>query len=115
MWLSNVGALITLGLGCIAVFKPQAIEQFVSVEAIGKEGKSEIRATYGGFFVAFALMCLWHQETLLSNCLGFCWLMAGLVRLISLFTGSFSLKNLGGVAFECGIGALCLGKMLASV
>jgi len=49
--LPNIGATLSLILGFFAIFWPSKIETIVSIKGVGKEGKSEVRATYGGFFV----------------------------------------------------------------
>jgi len=58
---SNLGAGISFMLGSLAIIWPTKIESFLSIKGIGKEGVSEIRATYGGFFVGIALYALITQ------------------------------------------------------
>ena len=53
--IQNIGTAISLILGILAIIWPSHIAAFVSVKSIGKEGVSEIRATYGGFFVGISL------------------------------------------------------------
>jgi len=111
-YLQNSGAIITLVLGVIALVSPAVIQRFVSVRAIGKEGLSEIRATYGGFFVGLGVCALFYQYQLLFMMLGIAWSFAGIVRFVTLFFGSMSLKNISGALFELTIGCLCLSGML---
>ncbi len=54
-WLAYLGASATLALGVLAIFRPDLVQVFLSLKPVGAEGKSEIRATYGGFFAALSL------------------------------------------------------------
>jgi len=112
MWnaelMANSGAVISLLLGLVAVLRPDLIQRFVSIRAIGKEGQSEIRATYGGFFIGIALYALFTQSATAFTVIGAGWLGAALIRLLTLLQGAFSLKNLAGVGFEALVGWLCL-------
>jgi len=105
--LSNIGVTLTLILGTVAILFPQRIQAFVSISAIGKEGLSEVQATYGGFFAGIAVYALFSQSTEVFLTIGLGWLAASFIRLVTLFNGAFSLKNIGGVVFEGAIGALC--------
>ena len=40
------------------------------------------------------------------------WMTAAFIRLLSIFFGSFSIKNVGGVFFEGAIGACCCASVL---
>ncbi|MFT7186439.1 MAG: hypothetical protein ACI84K_001839 [Pseudohongiellaceae bacterium] len=105
--ISNVGVMLTLALGVVAILFPRYIQAFVSISAIGKEGESEVRATYGGFFAGIAVYALFSQSVEVFLTIGLGWLAASAIRLLTLFKGSHSLKNIGGVAFEAAIGTLC--------
>ena len=105
--LQNIGAVITLLLGFIAIFWPAKTEEFTSVRGQGKEGNSEIRATYGGFFFGIAVFALTTQNSIVFLVLGIGWLSAALARLLSFCFGFFTQKNLMGVVFETVIGGLC--------
>ncbi len=105
--LQNIGAIISLVLGFIAIFWPAKTETFVSIKSADKEGNSEIRATYGGFFLGIALFALISQNPTVFSVLGIGWLSASLVRLLSCCFGFYTNKNLMGVIFEGLIGGLC--------
>jgi hypothetical protein len=105
--LQNIGATISLFLGFIAIFWPAKTESFVSIKSVDKQGNSEIRATYGGFFLGIALFALISQNPTVFTVLGVGWLSASLVRLISCCFGFYTNKNLMGVIFEGLIGGLC--------
>ncbi len=108
---SNIGATISLILGIMAIVWPSRIAAFVSVKGIGKEGISEIRATYGGFFVGISLFGIATQSPQAVVLLGCGWLGAAIVRLITLFYGFATPKNIGGVVFEAVIGLLCISPL----
>ena len=105
--LSNIGVWLTLTLGLVAIISPQRIQAFVSITAIGKEGVSEVRATYGGFFAGIAIYAIFVQSEEVFLTIGLGWLLASVIRFVTVMFGSFSIKNIGAVVFEGGIGALC--------
>jgi len=107
LFLSNTGVTFTLILGVVAILLPQHIQTFVSIRAIGKEGSSEVRATYGGFFAGIAMYALYSQSLEVFLTIGAGWVSASIIRLISLFKGAYSFKNMCAVFFEGGMGALC--------
>ena len=107
LFLSNMGVTFTLILGGVAVLLPQHIQTFVSIRAIGKEGVSEVRATYGGFFAGIAVYALFSQSSEVFLTIGIGWITASIIRLISILKGAYSFKNLCAVFFEGGMGALC--------
>lgn len=106
--LANLGILISLLLALLAVFRVDLIQSFVSIRAVGKEGVSEIRATYGGFFLGISIYALISQSPMVFNLIGIGWLSAALVRLLSILSQGYTLRNLGGVVFEALVGLLCL-------
>lgn len=108
MMLSNLGIGITLLLGFTAIISPKKIANFVSLKPASAEGYPEIRATYGGFFIGIALVAVITQDELAYFSVAAGWLLAALVRLVTVFNGVRTMKNIGGVIFEGGIGALCL-------
>ena len=106
---SSAGALITFVLGLVALVYPNIIAKFVSVKPIGLTGVSEVRATYGGFFVALGWLCLYFQSSIVFLVVGVAWLGAALVRGLSvLLDRNYATKNLAGILFELSIGTLLL-------
>ena len=112
MIMSNVAATICIILGFIAIISPSSIENFVSISASGLEGKSEVRATYGGFFIGIAMYALYTQSAEAFLTIGIGWLGASLIRATTVITGSYSVKNLGAIFFELLIGVLCMGSFI---
>ncbi len=107
--LRNVGALATLGLGLLGLFRPHAAARFTSLSPIGALGVSEIRATYGGLFTALGGLALVTQESSAFLVAGIAWLGAAAGRGYSVFADdNREARNLGGIAFEAAIGCLLL-------
>lgn len=106
--LANLGVIISLLLGLLAVFRADLIQSFVSIRAVGKEGLSEIKATYGGFFIGISLYALITQSSMVFTVIGIGWLSAALIRFLSMLSQGYSMRNLGGVIFETVVGLLCL-------
>ena len=57
-WLPLVGAAINVALGLNGLLRPAATAEFTSMSPVGRIGVSEIRATYGGLFLALGAFAL---------------------------------------------------------
>ncbi|MBI4854858.1 MAG: DUF4345 family protein [Acidobacteria bacterium] len=100
-YLPILGALITTALGIMGLVLPNRAAKFISLEPQGLIGWSEIRATYGGFFLLLGLSCLYLQMDIVYFVVGLAWVGAAIGRTISVvFDKSTSAKNFGGIAFE---------------
>jgi hypothetical protein len=107
--LANLGALATLLLGLLGLFRPRMAARLISIVPEGKLGLSEVRATYGGLFTALAVVCLMAQRPTVFLSAAAAWLGAGCARIFSLMVDqSYSPKNLGGILLELIIGGLLL-------
>ena len=106
----NIGAVITLGLGAVALMLPLKIAALVDISPIGSTGLSEIRATYGGFFAAMGAWCLITQSKVVFLSAGLCWIGASIGRILSVFWDRrLNLKNIAGIVLEISVGTmLCL-------
>jgi len=108
------GALVTMGLGLLGLVAPARASAFTSLAPVGLVGRSEIRATYGGFFLGLGAVCLATRAPEAFLAAGVAWLGAAAGRLVSVAVdASRSPKNLGGVAFEAAIGLALLAPWLA--
>jgi len=108
-WLPLAGAAINVALGLNGLVRPYATADFTGVAPVGRTGLSEIRATYGGFFLALGLFVLASGSPVACRALGCGWLGAALGRLLSVVVDrSREPRNLGAVAFEAAIAALLL-------
>lgn len=96
-------------MGLLGVLAPNRAARLVSIEPVGGLGISEIRATYGGLFLAMGVTCLVIRTPDAFLIAGASWLGAGLLRFPSLVLdkGSYP-RALGGAALELTIGALLL-------
>jgi len=106
---ANLGAVATLGLGLLGLFAPAKAAALTSLSPLGRDGRSEIRATYGGLFAGMGALCLVTQVELIFLTVGAAWIGAAVGRAWSVVTDqNLSRKNLGGLALESLIGLLLL-------
>jgi hypothetical protein len=104
-----IGALITTGLGVMALVSPKIASKFTNMSPEGLIGLSEIRATYGGFFIALGASCLYLQADTTYFIAGISWIGAAFGRTFSVFVDkSTGMKNFGGIVFESVIGITLL-------
>ena len=108
-WLPTIGAAINVALGLNGLLRPAATAEFTSIAPVGRIGVSEIRATYGGLFLALGAFALASGSPVAFRALGCGWLGAALGRVVSIVVDrSREPRNLGAVAFEAVIAALLL-------
>jgi hypothetical protein len=105
-----IGAIATIGMGCLGLFTPHAASRFTGLNASNKTAFAEFRATFGGMFVVMGLIPLLTNEPLAYLMAGLVWLGAAAGRIISIIfdRGFDEPKNFGGVAFEAAFGILLL-------
>lgn len=78
------GAGLNVLLGLIALGFPRRVGERLGLTASGPLGVSEIRATYGGFFLGLGLFCLIFGRPVLFRMLGAGWLFIAVTRLVSM-------------------------------
>jgi hypothetical protein len=102
-------------LGLLGLFLPDKAADFVSISPVGLNGRSEVRATYGGLFAALGVTCIAAQAEIVFMVAGLAWLGASVGRVYSAFLDrNHDIKNIGGIALEAGLGTLLvLPKWLA--
>jgi hypothetical protein len=107
--LATLGTLLTVFLGLLGALAPHRAAHLVGIKPLGGFGTSEIRATYGGLFLAMGGSCLYLQHPTAYFVVASAWIGAAIARLPSLIIdkGSFP-KAIGGVVVELGIGLLLL-------
>jgi hypothetical protein len=104
-----IGLLIVVLLGVVSSLFPLANAKFVQIQAIGKTGISEIRATYGGIFLGMALTALILQQLEVAFALGIGFASAAVIRALSaLLEHARAPDNLAGIGFEGLIAVLLL-------
>lgn len=102
---NTLGALVTFGLGVFGLFSPLGVAQFVGIQPDGERGVSEIRATYGGLFLALGLFAIIAQNTDVFRVVGVGWIGAASARSFSFVRdNSRSGANLGAIVMEAAIG-----------
>ncbi len=107
-----LGSVLTLGLGLLGLLRPDQAAAFTSMAPVGLVGRSEIRATYGGFFVALGACGLAMNQPAVWTVLGLAWLGAAAGRAFSaVVDASREAKNFGGIAFEAAIGLTLLAPL----
>ncbi|MHB1135507.1 MAG: DUF4345 family protein [Coriobacteriia bacterium] len=101
-----------IGLG--AMIRPSALEM-VGISATSPLGRSEVRAVFGGMFVALGVACLLTREPIVFAVVGAAWLSDVAVRIVAVFIDRVPLKEaLGVLAIGSALGAaLMSGYWLA--
>ena len=106
-----IGAVITIGLGLVGFMLPNVAASMVGIEAANGLARSEVRATYGGFFLGLGGSCLWFQSPAMYFVVGIAWCLAAVARFIAIFIEpELSSKNIAGIFLEGGIGSLFLSS-----
>jgi hypothetical protein len=99
--LKILSALATSATGLLALIKPTAVYGFTGLTANGARGVSEIRAIFGGLFIALGLAALLFQM------LGFGYLGIAVARAFSIvFDKSTAQSNLISLAIEAVLGVI---------
>ena len=113
MFLANCGALVTALLGCLGLLFPAAVCRVLGVDTQGPLGVSEVRATYGGFFLCLGIGCFVAQSPSAFTVVGAAWCAAAAARVLSFAVdGSRSWQNVVGILFEASVGGAMLAAML---
>lgn len=82
--LKIIASLATAATGFLAMFMPKVVPGFTGLSPVGGRGISEIRAIFGGLFVALGIAPLiFKGDTYVM--LGWGYLAIALVRIISIF------------------------------
>ncbi len=82
--LQIIAALGTIGTGCLALLKPKSIYGFTGLKAESSRGITEIRAVFGGFFIALGAAPLVLQAPAAFQMLGIAYLVVALTRSLSM-------------------------------
>ena len=102
-----LGAVGTLMLGLFGLIAPMRAARMVGLVPDGSRGIAELRATYGGLFIAMGFACLVLQDPAAYGVAAFAWLGAAVGRAISMAVDrNVSWLNVGGLALEALLGAL---------
>jgi hypothetical protein len=106
MVLKIIAALATAATGLLAFVKPSAAYGFIGLNPSGVRGVSEMRAIFGGLFIALGLVPLFLGETAYQM-LGIGYLAIAVARLISIVIDkSNSRSNLISLITEIVLGVI---------
>jgi hypothetical protein len=105
-----LGAVGTIGMGCLGLLTPHSASKFTGLKATNKTSFAEFRATFGGSFVLMGLIPLVTDNSWAYFMAGMFWLGASGGRIVSIVLdrGHKEAKNVGGVFFEAAFGLLLL-------
>jgi hypothetical protein len=106
--LKIIAAIATVATGAFALVKPAAIHGFTGLKAEGARGISEIRAIFGGLFIALGIAPFIFGEVAYLV-LGLGYLAIAAARLISIFFDrSKDSSNLISLGIEIVLGVILI-------
>jgi hypothetical protein len=104
--LKVIASIATAATGLLALVKPEAIYGFTGLTATGVRGISEIRAIFGGLFIAMGLVPLFLKPQGFKM-LGIAYLAIALARIFSMiFDHSFENSNIISLVTEIVLGVI---------
>ncbi len=104
--LKIIVALATAATGLLALVNPAAVYGFTGLNASGVRGVSEIRAIFGGLFIALGLAPLFLGPTA-YRMLGVAYLAIAAARIFSMvFDQSYAQSNIISLVIEIVFGVL---------
>jgi hypothetical protein len=105
--LKVVAAVGTVVTGLVSLFWPKSIRGFTGLNATGPRGITEIRAVFGGFFLALGITPLVVGASEMYWMLGIAYLAVAAVRAVSMLTDkSVERSNIISLAVEVVFGAV---------
>jgi hypothetical protein len=108
MILKIVAALATAATGLLAFVKPSAAYGFIGLKAEGARGVSEMRAIFGGLFIALGVAPLFLGATAYLM-LGIGYLAIAVARAFSIvFDKSYAQSNIISLVIEIVFGAILI-------
>lgn len=107
---------ISWGMGVLGIVAPRKALKLVGLQLdpAAPEALSEVRATFGGLFLAMSLLAIVSGDTMAFAAAGAAWLGAGVIRVVSILADGIATgKNWGAALFESGLGLGMLAPFLA--
>jgi hypothetical protein len=77
------GLMTLFGVG--AVVRPNALREMIGIAATTPLGVSEIRAVFGGMFIALGMVCLLARDPVVFGVVAAAWFVDFLVRCVAVF------------------------------
>lgn len=110
-----LGAILTLGFGVAAAVRPSSLEPLIGVTSTSPLGTSELRAVFGGMFIATGALALITREPLVFLTLGAAWLGDLGVRMVAVAVDHVPARDAAVVLALAALigGALLSGYWLA--
>ena len=106
MVLKIIAALATAATGLLAFFTPTAVYGFTGLNASGRRGISEIRAIFGGLFIALGVIPL-LLGLVAYQMLGIGYLAIAVARTFSMvFDKSYDQSNIISLVIEIVLGII---------
>jgi uncharacterized membrane protein len=106
--LKIIAALATAATGLLAFVKPSAVYGFTGLQAEGARGVSEVRAIFGGLFIALGVTPLLLGATAYQM-LGIAYLAIAVARAFSIvFDKSYARSNIISLVIEIVLGTILL-------
>jgi hypothetical protein len=103
----TIAALVTAATGLLSFLKPDAVYGFTGLTATGARGVSEIRAVFGGLFIALGIAPLILGATAAYHMLGYGYLAIAVTRTISIILDkSYAQSNFISLAIEIVFGVI---------
>jgi hypothetical protein len=96
MWnliLALVASAAMVLLGISALIRPAEFGSLIGLRADKPLGTSEIRAAFGGMFIAFGVAAIVLREPSVFAVLGAAWLADFAIRIVSVFVDRVSAKD----------------------
>ena len=104
--LKIIASVATAATGALALIKPTAVYGFTGLLANGPRGVSEIRAIFGGLFIAMGVVPLFIGKPGYQM-LGIAYLAIAVARLFSMFFDkSFDQSNIISLVIEIVLGII---------
>jgi hypothetical protein len=86
-------AIMTVATGMLALYAPKSLTGFTGLSPIGGRGVTEIRAIFGGLFIALGLYPILLGGPTAYDMLGWVYLSIAAVRLGSIFLDKSSSRS----------------------
>jgi hypothetical protein len=105
--LQALAALATAATGLLALVRPASVQEFTGLSIAGPRGISEVRAVFGGLFIALGLAPFLLKVPAAYRMLGIGYLAIALVRLPSIVLDRSSVSsNWISLAIEVVLGVI---------
>jgi hypothetical protein len=107
-----LGALVTVGMGGLGLLRPLLAARLIGLEPSSRLGHSELRATYGGLFLALGGFAAATRDEVAFTLVGAAWLGAAVARIADAFLVAGADRAVWRAAlFEAAVATLLLAPV----